>query len=138
MIDAAIALSDIGRLGNATPSDGYGVPRSTPVAAAINQKVKKYGRTTRETKGQVYAINATVDVSYDTGVARFVNQIIVIPGGFSGPGDSGSLVVLDAKRKDRKHDRKPVGLLFAGSSTMTIVNPIDVVLEKFWVTIDGE
>ena len=33
---------------------------------------------------------------------------------------------------------KPVGLLFAGSSTTTLANPIDVVLDRFGVTIDGQ
>jgi hypothetical protein len=30
-----------------------------------------------------------------------------------------------------------VGLLFAGSDTYTVANPIDVVLDRFGVTIDG-
>jgi hypothetical protein len=34
-------------------------------------------------------------------------------------------------------DRRPVGLLFAGSPTSTIANPIDVVLDRFGVRIDG-
>ena len=97
-------------------------------------RVMKYGRTTGQTKGKIYAINATVDVGYDSGVARFVDQIIVTPGGFSAGGDSGSLVVTD----DRKSTRQPVGLLFAGSSLVTIANPIDLVLDRFGVTVDGE
>jgi hypothetical protein len=137
-IDAAIALSSTANLDNATPSDGYGMPKSTTAAAYINQKVKKYGRTTGLTKGQVYAINATVDVEYDSGMARFVNQIIISPGSFSAGGDSGALVVVDGKGRDKAHDREPVGLLFAGSSLVTIANPIDDVLSAFGVTIDGE
>ncbi|MHC4495002.1 MAG: Nal1-like putative serine protease [Planctomycetota bacterium] len=138
IVDAAIALSSTGNLGNATPSDGYGTPKTETVGAYINQKVKKYGRTTGLTKGQVYAWNATVDVGYSTGVARFVHQIIITPGGFSAGGDSGSLVVVDGKGRDKADDRKPVGLLFAGSSLVTIANPIDDVLDAFGVTIDGE
>ena len=140
VVDAAIALSSTAKLDKSTPSDGYGVPKSTTVAASINQKVKKYGRTTGLTKGQVYALNATVNVGYSTGVARFVNQIIITPGGFSAPGDSGSLVVVDGKGRDRADDRKPVGLLFAGSDLYTIANPIDLVLDGFSVRvwIDGE
>ena len=42
-IDAAIALSSTGDLGNATPSDGYGTPTSTTVSAVINAKLEKYG-----------------------------------------------------------------------------------------------
>jgi hypothetical protein len=133
-IDAAIALSSTALLGNATPSDGYGAPKSVTAEAVINQSVMKYGRTTGQTKGRVWAINATVDVGYDSGVARFVNQIIITPGNFSAGGDSGSLVVVQ-KGKDA---RKPIGLLFAGSSSITVANPIDAVLETFGVTIDGE
>ena len=137
-IDAAIALCSEATLGNATPSDGYRTPKSGTVAAAINMPVKKYGRTTGLTKGRVYAINATVDVSYSSGVARFVNQIIITPGSFSAGGDSGSLIVANGKGRNKEDDRKPVGLLFAGSQVVTIANPIDAVLDAFSVSIDGE
>ena len=50
-IDAAIASTTTALLGNATPSDGYGTPQSGTVAASINMKVKKFGRTTGLTKG---------------------------------------------------------------------------------------
>ena len=137
VVDAAIAVSSTAELGNATPSDGYGTPKSETVAAAINQKVKKYGRTTGLTKGQVFAINATVNVNYGApGVARFVNQIIIFPGEFSAGGDSGSLIVADGKGRNKGDDRKPVGLLFAGSTSMTVANPIDAVLAAFSVTVD--
>jgi len=138
LIDAAIALSDTGQLGNATPVDGYGTPKSATLTASINMKVKKYGRTTGLTSGRVYAVNATVNVGYDSGVARFVNQIIITPGSFSAGGDSGSLIVADAKGKNRADNNKPVGLLFAGSDFFTVANPIDEVLSRLGVTIDGE
>ncbi len=134
-IDAAIALSTVNNLDNTTPSDGYGAPKSATVAARIRQKVIKYGRTTGLTKGKVYAVNATVNVGYDSGVALFVNQIIITPGGFSAGGDSGSLVVSSERGTE---NRQPVGLLFAGSSTVTIANPINLVLDRFEITIDGE
>ena len=137
-IDAAIALSSTSNLGNATPADGYGTPKSATIAPSLNLKVKKYGRTTSLTKGQVFAYNATVNIGYDSGVARFVNQIIITPGSFSAPGDSGSLIVADGKGRNKANDRKPVGLLFAGSPSITIANPIDLVLAEFGVTIDGE
>jgi len=130
-IDAAIAWSSTDLLGKATPSNGYGTPKSSPVRAKVRLSVKKYGRTTGQTQGRVYAVNAKVDVGYDSGVARFVNQIIVTPGSFSAGGDSGSLVVT-------ADGNNPVGLLFAGSPTMTVCNPIDAVLEFFGVWIDGQ
>ncbi len=141
VIDAAIALSSTSNLGNATPSDGYGLPKSTTLTvdySMINQSVKKYGRTTGLTKGRIYAINAIVEVGYDSGTALFMNQIIITPGSFSGGGDSGSLVVFDGKRKTRQDDRKAIGLLFAGSNMITVINPINPVLSRFGVTIDGE
>ena len=131
--DAAIALSSTGNLGNSTLSDGYGTPRSTTFPPTLNKRVKKYGRTTGLTKGKIYAINATVDVQYDTCVARFTQQIVITPGTFSAGGDSGSLIVVNGGTDDRK----PVGLLFAGSFFYTIANPIGPVLSAFGVAVDG-
>lgn len=134
-IDAAIALSSTLLLGNATPSDGYGTPKSATVTPAVGMRVKKYGRTTGPTKGRIYAVNATVNVGYDTDVvARFVQQIVITPGNFSAGGDSGSHIVVDGG----SNDRKGVGLLFAGSPSVTIANPIGAVLNAFDVTIDGQ
>ena len=80
-----------------------------------------------------------MNVSYgDAGVAKFVNQIIIEPGGVSAGGDSGSLIVADGKGKSKAIDRMPVGLLFAGNAFITIANPIDAVLTRFGVTVDGE
>lgn len=134
VIDAAIALSSTADLGNSTPSNGYGTPKSATVAASVGQKVQKYGRTTSLTKGTVSAINATILVGYDAGTARFVNQIVVSgsKGAFIKAGDSGSLLVTDP-------NANPVGLLFAGdaSGKTAIANPIGPVLTRFSVTIDG-
>jgi hypothetical protein len=134
VVDAAIALSSVSQLGNATPVDGYGVPKSDTVPAYVGQWVMKYGRTTGLTSGFVYAIEATVRVNYDSGVARFIHQIIIIPitGSFSLGGDSGSLIV------SVDEERQPVGLLFAGNDLFTVANPINYVLEQLGVTIDGE
>jgi hypothetical protein len=141
VVDAAIALSSTSLVGNSTPSDGYGTPRSTPVTPTINGKVQKYGRTTGQTNGIVWALNSTVDVNYgpdaagNPQIARFVGQIVLKGRGrglFSEPGDSGALVVTNR--------RDPIGLLFAGSSffDFTFANPIDEVLAEFDMTIDGE
>ncbi|MHC4176123.1 MAG: chymotrypsin family serine protease [Planctomycetota bacterium] len=138
-IDAAIAISSADLLGNATPSNGYGTPKSTTMAATIGLKVKKYGRTTGQTSGRVEAVNATFDINYGGGkIARFVGQIVISPGDFSAGGDSGSLVVADGKGRNKANDRKPVALLFAGNFFYTIGNPIDPVLDRFGVTVDGE
>ena len=133
-IDAAIALSSTANLGTATPSNGYGLPKSVITSAAIWQSVQKYGRTSELTKGTITGINATVNVGYSSGTALFVDQIIVqgIKPFIKG-GDSGSLLVTDP-------DRNPVGLLFAGnkSGKFAVANRIDLVLARFGVTVDGE
>jgi hypothetical protein len=130
-IDAAIAINDTTRkLENYTPVDGYGIPCVTPTAASVGQAVQKYGRTTGLTKGTVDAISATFYVGYDQGTARFVDQVVIKGGGFSKGGDSGSLVVGEAQNR-------PVALLFAGGRGVTIANPIDAVLGRFGITIDG-
>jgi len=133
-VDAAIALSSINDLGNATPSNGYGTPKSVPVGPSIGQAVQKYGRTTALTKGTVIGINASVNVGYWSGTARFNYQIIVqARKPFIKAGDSGSLLVTDP-------GKNPVGLLFAGTSDgkTAIANDIGAVLYAFNVTIDGE
>lgn len=133
-IDAAIALTTTGVLGNSTPSNGYGTPSSTIIAARVGLPVQKYGRTTSLTSGSINAINATIKVGYGSGTATFVNQVIVYsPKAFIKAGDSGSLLVSN----DTSHN--PVGLLFAGTSDgrWGIANPIDKVLTRFGVSIDG-
>ncbi|MBI3456986.1 MAG: hypothetical protein HY002_14510 [Candidatus Rokubacteria bacterium] len=132
-VDAAIATLTTTNITNATPSDGYGTPSSTPVAASLGQAVQKYGRTTGLTTGTVTGVNATVLIRYDIGFARFVKQVVVqgTSGSFSAGGDSGSLIVTD------DGVNSPVALLFAGSSSSTIGNPIGLVLGALGVSIDG-
>jgi hypothetical protein len=138
VIDAAIGEFEVDF--TCTTECGY-TPGTTSVSAALNLKVKKCGRTTMQTQGQVAAINVTVDVMYDHGLARFVDQIEIEPAGFAAGGDSGSLVVSDtANTNGSVGGNNPVGLLFAGSDVSTIANPIEQVLNFFNVTfcnIDG-
>jgi hypothetical protein len=136
IVDAAIAMTSRAMLDNSTPSDdGYGIPSSTTVAAFVGQQVKKYGRTTKLTHGEITEVNVTVDVCYEVAVivctkaARFTDQIGIASPGFSDGGDSGSLIVTE-------NGNNPVGLLFAGSATLTIANPIDAVLDAFGVVVD--
>ncbi len=140
IVDAAIAISSTNLLGNSTPADdGYGTPNSTLVSATVGQSVQKYGRTTGLTTGLVSEINVTANICYKARgpvrcnpnfIARFVNQIAITPGGFSSGGDSGSLIVTNDASKN------PLGLLFAGSSTRTLANRIELVLTRFNVDID--
>ena len=133
-IDAAIAASTTDNLGNSTPSNGYGTPRSEVLAAKLGMQVQKYGRTTGHTHGQISGLNATLNVGFKDNTARFTGQIVITGSGFSAPGDSGSLIVAGGDGPD---SRRPVGLLFAGSQTSTIANPIGLVLDRFDVRIDG-
>lgn len=133
-IDAAIAATTTDNLGNSTPSNGYGTPRSEVLAAKLGMDVQKYGRTTGHTQGKISGLNATLNVGFRDNTARFSGQIVITGNGFSAPGDSGSLIVAGGTGPD---SRRPVGLLFAGSETSTIANPIGLVLDHFDVRIDG-
>jgi hypothetical protein len=98
--------------------------------ASLGMRVRKTGRTTEYTEGNVTLLNATVNIAYSTlqgpRTARFVGQVITQP--MSQGGDSGSLIVDVA-------DNRAVGLLFAGSPQATIFNPIDNVLRVLNVTL---
>ena len=88
--------------------------------ATQGMAVRKSGRTTQTTSGTIQVLDSNVDVGYGgSKIATFENQIIT--GGMSSPGDSGSLVVDGS-------EPLAVGLLFAGSDTSTVINPIDRVL----------
>jgi fibronectin type III domain protein len=135
-IDAAIALVSTANVGTATPDDGYGTPSTVTAQAYAGLAVQKYGRTTGFEQGTVAATDVSVDVCYlllfnsCLQQARFVNQISISPGTFSAAGDSGSLIVT-------QNGNQPVALLFAGGDGLTIGNPIDTVLQRFGVTIEG-
>ena len=136
-VDAAIARVSWLDVGNATPSDGYGTPKTDPVTPAVNLNVMKYGRTSGMSYGYIDALNATVMVTYDAGDARFVGQIVIKPdsgANFSRPGDSGSLVVASGGASERS----PVGLLFASGTGLSVANPIAEVLSELGINIDGE
>ncbi|KRP36432.1 MAG: hypothetical protein ABS34_07485 [Opitutaceae bacterium BACL24 MAG-120322-bin51] len=104
-------------------TDAYAVSAQT-VTAALGRAVKKSGRTTGLTHSSIGFVGVNINVSYDGGRAYFTDQFVVSGGDFSAGGDSGSLIVTDDASAN------PVGLLFAGSSTDTIANPIDIVLEQ--------
>lgn len=94
------------------------------VSPAIGMRVKKSGRTTGLTFGEIRLLNAMVDVNYGEGrILRFDNQIVTT--NLSSPGDSGSLVL--------NLENYAVGLLFAGSDSATIINPIATVLKELKV-----
>ncbi|MGB7062013.1 MAG: hypothetical protein WBF13_06630, partial [Candidatus Zixiibacteriota bacterium] len=133
LMDAAIALFIDTNITCSTLSKFYGSPGPTIINPTLGLRIKKVGRTTCLTKGKVAAVNVTVNVVYSADTvtfdtATFVDQIYTSKN-FSKRGDSGSLVVTD----DDKNN--PVGLLFAGSKTGTVLNPIEPVLRRFSATI---
>ena len=88
---------------------------SGAVTGTIGMQVRKSGRTTGLTEGRITTVAATVRVFYGlTRSARFRDQLVA--SALSQGGDSGALVV-DA-------GNHAVGLLFAGTSNTTILNPI--------------
>ena len=107
---------------------GIGIPRGT-IRADLGIRVIKSGRTTGITRGVITIMDATVDIEYKGGRARFENQLIVAMPGFSRGGDSGSVVLID------DGTRRVCGLLFAGSEYVTIINRIEDVLSALNITL---
>jgi len=96
--------------------------------------VRKSGRTTAYTEGRIITTDATIDVDYGNGKVRLTDQFITT--NMSEGGDSGSIGVTE--------DNKVVGLLFAGSSSVTVFNNINNVMNQLGIrfepygTDDGE
>jgi hypothetical protein len=134
-VDAAFVLSSRS-LVKKTILD-IGNPSASMLEPALNMPVQKSGRTTGKTFGTITTINLTALVGYGSGCgsAKFVNQIVITPGGFSAGGDSGALI-LHKTLKDSSNRFRPVGLLFAGSSTSTLGNRISDVLGALSSVID--
>jgi len=140
-LDAATAKILSGEVDPSGEILGIGLISNLTASADIGQEVKKSGRTTGLTYGSVVFIDATVSVAYDDecagfeiGTGVFDGQILVgNPGGsFLEAGDSGSLLVED------KLDRpRAIGLLFAGSQSYAVANPIGEVLAYFGATMVG-
>jgi len=82
--------------------------------------------STGYTEGTIQQIDATVQVSYGANkVAVFTDQLIAGP--MSQGGDSGSVVF--------NGQNNAVGLLFAGSSTTTVINRIQNVVSALKIII---
>ena len=102
-----------------------GLPQGTG-EGTLGLSVRKSGRTTGLTSGEITQVDATVQVSYGLGkTATFSDQLVAGP--MSSGGDSGS-AVLD-------EDNRVIGLLFAGSSSTTVMNRIQNVMTALDVDI---
>ncbi|MFN2370182.1 MAG: hypothetical protein ABR506_03395 [Candidatus Krumholzibacteriia bacterium] len=138
-VDASTATIISGAVSSAILE--IGTISSQTVAATVNQAVKKSGRTTGLTRSKVSGLNATISVAYENECAggsaftkTFTGQIIISnrASKFLAGGDSGSLMVEDVTSNARA-----VGLLFAGSSSTAIANPINEVLGFFGASMVG-
>ena len=89
-------------------------------------RVRKSGRSSGLTTGEVTVLETTITVGYGDSTAQFGGQIVTTP--MSRPGDSGSVLV-------ESGGPRAVGLLFAGSDLVTIYNPIDDVLRALAVEL---
>jgi hypothetical protein len=124
--DAAIATPIQGGLEVTNEILEIGTPTGAGSANELVLEVKKSGRTTGLTSGRITQIDVDVTVDYGRGRnATFENQIISDL--YSQGGDSGSAVL--------NNDNQVVGLLFAGSDTITVFSPIEPILDAFGVRI---
>jgi hypothetical protein len=94
-------------------------------SAGLGANVQKAGRTTDYTQGRIVQIDVTNSVDYNGRVATFTGQLMA--NGMSSGGDSGSAVLDD--------QGYVVGLLFAGSTNSTLINPIQTVLQMLNVEL---
>jgi len=132
-VDAAIAVVQANAVNLSGAILDVGAISNTPGTPTLNLAVMKSGRTTGLTTGSISAF-ADINVQYQSGCGNgkkftvsYKNQIVINGSGFSAGGDSGSLVVSN----DANSCKQPIGLLFAGSSTSTIANPIADVIKAF-------
>ncbi len=129
-VDLSGNILDLGPAGAtsiaaAPPSNTIGVP-------TLGESVGKSGRTTGLTCSTITSIGMTFSIDYEATcgdaspafASYFTGQIVIGGGSFSGAGDSGSLVVDTATAR-------PVALLYGGSPTDTVANPIQDVIAAF-------
>jgi len=139
--DCAIAQVTPGMVSTTGEILNIGTISSSTVGASLGQAVKKMGRTTGLTRSSVSGLNASVSVAYENECAggsaftkTYSGQIVISNSGsrFLAGGDSGSLMVEDVTSNARA-----VGLLFAGSSSSAIANPIGQVLSFLGASMVG-
>jgi hypothetical protein len=138
-VDAAIALVRSGAVDLTGDILDIGPLSPDAQPASIGLSVKKSGRTTGLTTGTIGSINTDVNVQYQSGCGKgrkftisYQDQVVINGSGFSAGGDSGSLIVTNADSNPQ-----PVGLLFAGSSTSTVGNPIQDVINALGISFSA-
>jgi hypothetical protein len=130
-VDAAIAKLAAGMMNSDGSIEDIGTISAVMRTPSVGLNVAKSGRTTGFTTGSISSINTSVSVQYQEGCGRgkkftvsYTNQVVVTGNSFSAGGDSGSLIVTNDSAN------QPVALLFAGSKTTTIGNPIQSVMAQ--------
>ena len=130
-VDCAIAQLRPGLMDSTGFIEDIGTISSVPRTPTVGLSVTKSGRTTGNTTGTISSTTTTVSVRYSKSCGSnngptftFTNQVVINSSTFSAGGDSGSLIVSNTSC------HQPVALLFAGSSTSTIGNPISLVLTR--------
>jgi hypothetical protein len=139
-VDCGIAQVVPGMVGTDGAILDIGTISSEIVLAALNQPVKKSGRTTGLTTSSISGLNATVKVAFTnecrgrTYYKTLTGQIVVHNPSmaFMKSGDSGSLLV-----EDEPTNPRAIGLLFAGNNTEAFANPIGEVLSFLGATMVG-
>ncbi len=140
-VDCAIASAISGQVRTDGSILEIGTIANTTVGASLNQAVKKSGRTTGLSRSSVNGLNASVSIQYENECAggnsfvkTFTGQIVIANRGakFLNSGDSGSLMVEDVATHARA-----VGLLYAGSKSSAIANPIGQVLSFLGASMVG-
>jgi hypothetical protein len=140
-VDASSAAVISGMVSSTGAILEIGTLSASTVAASVNQLVKKSGRTTGLTRSYVSGLNATISITYENECAggtaftkTFTGQILIANSRskFLAGGDSGSLLVTDVTTNPNA-----VGLLFAGSTSIAVANPISEVLSFFGATMVG-
>ena len=140
-VDAAVARIVDGMVDPNGEILGIGRISSQTAAPTLNTPVKKAGRTTGLTRSKISGLNATISVAYENECAggaaftkTFTGQIVIANrgSGFLAGGDSGSLMV-----EDLTTSPKAVGLLYAGSSSLALANPINDVLTYIGSKLGG-
>ena len=130
-VDAAIAQLIPGTMDSTGFIEDIGVINRTIVDPTVGLAVAKSGRTTGFTTGTIASTNTSVKIQYQVNCNQgkkytivYTNQVIINSSTFSAGGDSGSLIVTN------NGSFNPVALLYAGSSSTTIANPIREVITK--------
>lgn len=131
-VDPSGSILDLAGVGQAAP------PAANPIDPSVGMQVSKSGDATGLTCSNINAVDALVQVTYQTQCqggtefkVNFDHQISIAGSPFSDNGDSGSLVV-------ETGTARPVGLLYAGSDNGTVANPIKTVLNALKDPNTGE